>query len=152
MLKQKRKVGDFLRIPLPNGKWGYGRVLDNASYAIYDLVNDKTTEISEIIKQGVLFILAAYKDAVTSERWIVIGHSPLEQALIRLPMKFIQDELNPEKFELYDPNTGKTTPAKKQDCIGLERAAVWEPFQVEERIVDHFSGKPNVWYEKMKVK
>jgi hypothetical protein len=65
---------------------------------------------------------------------------------------FIQDELEPNKFELYDPNTGDIKPAKKVDCIGLERAAVWEAGHVEERIVDHFAGRTNKWVEDMRIK
>jgi len=152
MSKQKRTVGDFLEMSLPNGKWGYARVLNNASYAIYDLMTDEAVEVSEIDRHDILFTLAVYKNAVTSGRWVVIGCLPLEESLMQLPIKFIQDEIDPEKFNLYNPNTGTISPAKKQDCVGLERAAVWDPLHVEERIVDYFSNKPNNWCEEMKIK
>ena len=36
MGKQRRIVGQFLEIQLPDHTWTYARVLDKASFAIYD--------------------------------------------------------------------------------------------------------------------
>ncbi len=152
MAKQQRTIGAFLKITLPNGKFGYARIVKDASYVIYDLMTDSLVEISEILPREILFIVAVYDDVVTSGRWEKIGKLPLEERFLRLPMKFIQDELEPDKFELYDPNTGDIKPANKADCIGLERAAVWEAEHVEERIVDHFAGRTNKWVEDMRIK
>lgn len=152
MAKQRRVIGDFLKINLPTGELGYSRVLKNASFAIYDLVTKDLIDITEIAKQDVLFIISVYDDVVTSGRWQRIGNLPLEENLKQLPLKFIQDVLNPSKFELYDPNTGDIKPTQKTNCIGLERASVWEAQHVEERIIDHYAGKPNIWVEEMKIK
>jgi len=152
MKRQKRVVGSFIKIKLPNGKYSYGRILEKANYAFYDFVtDDDNADLEQIGKQKVLFIVAVYDDAVTSGRWIIIGKLPLEPDLQMLPLKFIQDKLNPDNFELYDPNTGKTKKAYRQDCNGLERAAVWEPDHVEDRIVDYFNNQPNIWVERMKI-
>ncbi|CAM4121212.1 Immunity protein 26 [Pedobacter westerhofensis] len=152
MIKQNRVIGDFLEIKLPNGKLAYARVLDKASVAIYNVINKKALDISEVMKHDMLFTVAVYKDVIVDGRWRKIGNRPLEEGLKKLPMKFIQDELSPDFFELYNPNNGDIIPAKKEDCIGLERASVWEAENVEERIVDHFNGKSNIWVEKMKLK
>jgi len=106
--------------------------------------------LEQIANQKILFIVAVYDDAITSGRWIKIGKLPLEPDLQLLPPKFIQDKLNPDSFELYNPNTGNTKSVIRQDCIGLERAAVWEPNQVEDRIIDYLNSKPNIWVERMK--
>jgi len=34
----------------------------------------------------------------------------------------------------------------------LEVAAVWEAYTVEERLCDHYNGKPNEWVEKNSIK
>ena len=67
-------------------------------------------------------------------------------------MKFIQDSLNPSKFESYNPNTGEITPSTKEECIGLERAAVWEAEHVESRITDFFNSRENVWVKQLELK
>lgn len=153
MARQRITIGAFLGIKLNTGSWAYARILGYASYAIYDLItNDIVTSINDIKNSNVLFIVAVYDHAVNTGRWIKIGKAPLEEKFKILPMKYIQDALNPNLFSLYDPNTGDITPANKQDCLMLERAAVWEPEHVEERILDHYANRPNIWLEKMKIK
>jgi hypothetical protein len=143
MERQRRVVGAFLKIILPDGKYCYGRILEKANYAFYDMITeDGDVDLMQITKHKILFIIAVYNDAVTSGRWIKIGKLPLEPELQILPLKFIQDKLNPEHFEFYDPNTGSIKTATRQDCMGLERAAVWEPYHVEERIVNYLMMNP----------
>jgi hypothetical protein len=69
-----------------------------------------------------------------------------------LPLKFIQDPIQRQSFQIYDPNTGNIHPSKKEDCIGLERAAVWEASHVEDRILDHFEGRENKWVKSLQIK
>jgi hypothetical protein len=148
-----RKEGAFIEISLPNGKFSYGRILSKANYAFYDVYTDhRVTDVKEVQKQNVLFINSVYKFAITKGRWKKIGHLDLEAELQKLPNKFIEDQLNPGYFELYDSNTGEITPTTKDKCIGLERAAVWEPEHIEERIIDHFEQRPNKWVEQLKLK
>lgn len=148
-----RKEGAFIEIALPNGKFSYGRILSKANYAFYDIYSDeKITDIKKIQEKRVLFIIAVYKFAVTKGRWKQIGSMELEPKLQTLPLKFIEDKLNPGYFEIYNPNTGEMTPTTKDKCFGLERAAVWEPEHVEERIIDHFEQRPNRWVEQLKLK
>ncbi|RQO64361.1 hypothetical protein DBR43_33045 [Pedobacter sp. KBW06] len=152
MGKQRRAIGDFLKINLSNGKIGYARVLKMASVAIYDFMTNDVADVSEIAQREVLFIVAVYDDVITSGRWQKIGKLPLEDKFEQLPVKFIQDALDPNSFELYDPNSGKIEKTQKNKCIGLERASVWEGEHVEERIVDYYLGRPNIWVEEMKIK
>lgn len=151
-MKQKRILGAVLSINLDNGKIAYARVVKDASYAIYDLISDTLLAIDEVVKHEILFIVAVYENVVTSGRWKIIGQMKLEDNLLKLPLKFIQDELDSTKLELYDPNTGDIRNAKRKECLGLERAAVWEAEHVEERIMDNYRGKTNVWVEQLKLK
>lgn len=146
-----RKEGAFFEIALPNGKFSYGRILPKANYAFYDIYDDqRIANIEEIQAKEILFIIAVYKSAITKGRWKQIGSKELESKLQVLPSKFIEDILRPGHFELYNSNTGETFQVTKNKCVGLERAAVWEPEHVEERIIDHFERKPNRWVEQLK--
>ena len=148
-----RKIGAFIEIILSNGKYSYGRILDKASYAFYEVYsNEKISDVKEIQKKRILFINAVYKSAITNGRWKKIGELDLEPELKTLPLKFIEDQLFPGRFEVYNPNTGITSSTSKDKCIGLERAAVWEPEHIEERIIDHFEGRANKWFEQLKLK
>jgi len=148
-----KKEGAFIEISLPNGKYSYGRILAKASFAFYSIYSDeRVTDLNIIRKSNVLFINSVYKYAITKNRWKIIGVSEIEPELKNLPMEFIQDILNPTQFEIYNPNTGEINPAKMADCIGLEKAAVWEPEHIEDRIIDYFEGRPNKWVESLKIK
>ncbi len=149
----KRKEGAFIEIVLPNGKYAYGRILQKASFAFYNIYSDNNiSDINAIQKSEILFINSVYKYAITKNRWKIIGVLDIEPKLKELPMEFIQDNLAPTQFEIYNPNTGEVRCAIKIECIGLERAAVWEPEHVEERIIDFFEEKPNKWFESLKIK
>ena len=106
--------------------------------------------LADLIARPILFIIAVYNDAVARGRWVKIGRIPLEPALQQLPLQFIQDALNETTFSLYDNVTIR--PAIQADCIGLERAAVWEPEHVEPRIADFYRGEANVWVEQLRLR
>ncbi|MFP4287600.1 MAG: immunity 26/phosphotriesterase HocA family protein [Candidatus Izemoplasmataceae bacterium] len=151
--RQQRTIGAIIKIDLGDGYHSYARILNKSNYAFYDIrVKEDISDLNTIAKKPILFTLAVYDDVVTKGRWLKIGKLPLEENLQLLPMKFIQDAQNPERFELYDSNTGETKSASKEECKDLECAAVWEASHVEERIRDHYEGRPNIWVEKMKVK
>ena len=84
--------------------------------------------------------------------WQIIGSLDFESNLKKLPMTFIQDSIDPLKFRIYNPNTGEIKPTTKSQCIGLECAAVWEPNQIEDRLIDFFENRPNKWVESLKIK
>jgi len=148
----RRKEGAFIEIELENGKYSYGRILQHASYAFYDIYSDrKISDVSAIQKGNVIFIIAVYKYAITKNRWKIIGIEELETKYRLLPNKFMQDIIDPSLFSIYNPNTGEMIPATKEECFGLERSAVWEPEHVEDRLIDHFENRPNKWVESLKI-
>jgi hypothetical protein len=146
---RKRILGDVLKIMLGDGTHTYARVLPDASYAFYDSRGTEEVPVQQVILMPVLFIVAAMDDAVKEGRWIVVGHAPFNGDPV-LPPKFIQDPLDKNKFSLYE--NGLIRPAKRQECIGLERAAVWDPANVEDRLRDHYAGRKNETLELQKIR
>lgn len=152
MAKQHVTAGAFLEIDLGDGHYAYARILEKASYAFYDLhSSNKITDLNLIARKPILFIIAVYNTAVNSGRWVKIGKKPLEKWLEILPNQFVQDALHPDRYSLYDPNNGAVIEADRENCVGLERAAVWEAQHVESRIKDHYADKPNSWVEQLRL-
>ncbi|HEY0158466.1 MAG TPA: hypothetical protein VGF28_14380 [Thermoanaerobaculia bacterium] len=87
--------------------------------------------------------------AITSGRWKVLGHVPLDEPLQREPAFFKQDPLSGE-LTLY--RSGTEYPASAEECQELERAAVWDPEHVEDRLRDHFDGRSNRWVESLRAR
>lgn len=149
-MRQQRTIGAVVEVIFEPGRKTYARILGEASFAFYDYIDTgQEISIEDIIAKPILFILAVYDDAVTKGRWKKIGKAPLDLSLQVLPCKFIQDGLNETKFEIYD--NGSIRPSSKAECLGLERAAVWEPEHVESRIADYYNGKPNKWELQMRL-
>ena len=133
-----------MEIDLADGHYAYGRILADVEFGFYDLYTaERVKHLDQIITRPFLFIVAVNNHAVNSGRWVNIGKRPLPAALQQLPLKFIQDPLAPDRFQLYDPLTGSIIPALKKQCAGLERCAVWDPSHVEERLRDYHAGRPN---------
>ena len=138
------KEGDVVSVALPNGKFGFGRVLKNPLMAFYDFVSDTLPDASVVIERPVAFKIWVMNKATSSGRWPVIGHVPLNDELLK-PVTFAkQDSISKELSTYVD---GRETRASLDDCRGLENAAVWSVEHVEERLLDHFEGRPNKWVE-----
>jgi hypothetical protein len=152
MKRQRRITGTVVRIPLGSEGHGYGVVLERSSLAVLDLLTSQELPVEAVLQHKTLFVLTVYNNAITSGRWTAIGREPLQPRFIRLPLQYIQDSVNPDCFQIYDPNLGTMAPATKEECAGLEAAAVWEAEHVESRISDHFSGKKNVWVKQLEIK
>jgi len=148
MKRQRETEGAILEINIENQYYVYAQILTKGSFAFFDYrTTEKLTDFQVLNDAKVLFILAVNKYVVTKGMWLKVGKLPIRESLQVLPMKFIQDKLKPENFELYDPNTGEITPTTKDKIIGLERAAVWADNHVEDRIRDHYLGVPCIWLE-----
>jgi hypothetical protein len=145
----KRIEGDVVKIPLGDGTHVYARTLQDASFAFYDARVSEELAVEWVVTRPILFYLAVMDSAVKGGRWPVIGNVPLDGTIVR-PPQFIQDLHNRNSFSIY--RDGIITPASREECVGLERASVWEPEFVEERLRDHYAGRPNRIVEVQKMR
>jgi hypothetical protein len=149
--------GQIVRVDLKNGTHSFGRVLRFPFIAFYDhqIGDGEDLSIDVIVSSPIAFVISVMRYAVTSGRWPVIGRVRLTSELNEIPAFFKQDAVNgelsiyqevPELAPLYE------RPATLAEVQGLECAAVWEPEHVEERLRDHFAGRPNKWVELLRLK
>jgi hypothetical protein len=146
---QRRIVGAVLRVPIGEGIQCLALTLPEADFAFFGpaaLVDDAS---ANLFSHPVLFRVAVHKSAWSTGRWSRVARVEVPQDLLAPLPKFIQDPLNASKFELYVG--GEIRPAIRAECEGLERAAVWEPEHVEQRLRDHLAGVPNVWVEQLSI-
>lgn len=149
---QKRVVGDVVRINLGDGFHSYARVLEEGLFAFYGCrVSEEELSIDRIIASPILFYAAVMDYAVKKGRWPVVGHAPLGDVLLNPPPRFMQDALRKDRFRIYEKG-GKIRPATKEECIGLERTAAWDPDHIEDRLRDHYAGRKNKWVESLKIR
>lgn len=144
--KQRITVGSILEIYIEKEYYTYAQILGKAGYAFFDYkTSDKLNDYSILLDKPILFITSVYNDVITQGHWLKVGNLEIRKDLQEQPMQFIQDAMHPDRFEFYDPNTGESRPASKEQIKGLERASVWEANHIEDRIRDYYNGVPCVW-------
>lgn len=142
MPRQHRTIGAVLSIPLDELAFAYAWTLPEADFAFFDLRSDSTLSVADVVTHPIAFRVAVHKSAWTSGRWTRIGKvQPPPEIMSPIP-KFIKDHIN-GALSIY--LEGNIRPASYEECVGLERCAVWEPGHVEDRLRDHFAGRPNKW-------
>jgi Domain of unknown function (DUF4259)/Immunity protein 26 len=146
----KFEPGSVLRVDLDHQWHTYARIVTpTPKIAIHDCrVAAPEEDLLAIVKTPVLFILAVGGRADRGD-WPKVGHVPLEMAPVPIPEQFMQDLVTGACRIVDDAFNAK--PAKPEECIALERAAVWDPVDVVERIRDHYAGRPNKHMDYMKV-
>lgn len=152
MRRQTRTPGSIVKIILADKSHSYAIILHNASVGVFNIKTTADVSVADILVADILFTVAVYNSAITTGRWQKIGKTELDDRFTTLPLQFMQDQTNPASIEIYDPNSGLTKKASKEDCLHLERAAVWEAAQVESRILDHFNATENIWVRQLQLK
>ncbi len=138
--RSKTEAGNIFEIPLGDGGLVYGIVIKSPLAAFFDSRFTERPSLDLIVSQPVAFRIWIMDAALGKHGWKVIGSAPVPEALAT-PAVFYKFDSIARKFSLYSsPNE---TPATREQCIGLESAAVWSACHVESRLADHFAGRPN---------
>ncbi len=145
----KYRIGDIIKITLEDGSLCFGRILEEPLIAFYEVKTDVLLPIDEIIRSPVLFKLWVMNYAITSGRWEIIGNREIDNNL-KEPVSFFKQDPISNEICLY--LNSEEIPTTREQCKGLDRAAVWNPEHVEDRLRDHYSGVPNQWVESLKLK
>jgi len=148
--KQRHKAGTFVRLALADGSFGYGRLLEPPYLAFYNhRTESPDADVDGIASKAVLFKIAV--NLLALKAWELIGWRELGEDLTQPLVQFRQDVGDFRRCTIFD-TAGNKSAAAPQECVGLERAAVWEQTSVEERLLDAFLGRPNSAVEHLKVR
>jgi hypothetical protein len=135
------KVGTFLRVPLEDGTFGYGRALRDPCMAFYDFrTTEPSSDLDVIEAQPVLFALGVRLH--DDDNWAQLGVRPLQGEVAKPVVQFLQDLGDYRKCRIFD-TAGMKKNVTPEECIGIERCSVWDGGLIEERLLDHFMGRPN---------
>jgi hypothetical protein len=133
-------------VPLGKRWHAYAWTLPEADFAFFDLRASSDVPVEEVVRHSIAFRVAVHKSAWTDGRWVRVGKvDPPAELLAPVPT-FIRDPLNGQ-LSIY--RLGDIRRATRAECVGLERCAVWDPEHVEDRLRDHFAGRPNKWVQSL---
>lgn len=149
MAKQRSVIGALVEIDLGDCNYAYARIVSKSEPAFYDrLAEGKVVDYAATYEDRIAFITSVTNSAVTSGRWTIVDKRPLEPELAQERKYFMLDAQSGE-YSLYYSISGDIRPASAKQCTDLERAAVWDPEHVEDRLRDHFAGRTNGWVVQM---
>jgi hypothetical protein len=132
MARVKVSIGDEVRIPLPNGRFAYGRVLQDASIAIYRQTTDDPDSQPPDKSYG--FVVGVYEEVLRSGMWPVVGHVDFADPEDAWPPPHFMRDVISGRMSIY--HRGHVRPASPDECRGLEQAAVWDRDQIVRRIME----------------
>lgn len=146
--KRKRireKPGQVFRVPLGNGMFGYGQLIDPYSVFFDYKDNGINTDPNFVIQQPVAFTVTVDSYAIKDQLWEVITVLPIKPEFIQSRRRFTYSS---DTKEYYIWEKGKDQIAgTPEDIKGLEMIASWGHRAAEQRLLDYFEGRPNYDYE-----
>jgi hypothetical protein len=149
--RQRYREGAVFEVDLGDGTVGFGRLMREPDAQFFDLrvKRGEVVTAEQVVGRKVLFQVAVARSEITSGRWPVIGVVPLtEEEQTAVIRNFKQHPIT-GALEIYEAGPGRGEwreyPAEWEDCVGLERASVWEGPHVASRLLDHFEGRENQW-------
>jgi hypothetical protein len=136
---KQMKIGNIYAIPLPNGKYAFGRTYKDACIAIYNHIGDTVDDLPKT--EEYQFIVGVYKDILKSGQWPVVSNRPFNSDEEQWPPPmYVIDSISGE-YSIY--HKGELRTSSKGECEGLEEAAVWEA----EHIIDRIMGEDK-WHRR----
>ena len=157
--RENRAPGRVVRIDLGENRYAYGRQLLGPSVEFYDRLGTagENVNLLDVVASPVAFTIWVMKYAFRrGGSWQLLDVVLLtDEERSRIDRRAKQDVLS-KALTIYwsDHQTGAygEIPASAEECEGLEVAAVWDPQHVEDRLRDHFDGRPNRWVESIRLK
>ena len=145
-IRQRRVVGAVMEINIDNEYYVYAQSYPHSQEVVFDYrSSEPLKDLSVLLSAKQLFRIAVYRRVIGSGYWKKVGKLPLREDLLPVQMKYIYHKFDSIQFEIYNPATGKVTPATKDECRGLEEAAVWDYGAIIDRIRDYYNGVPCIW-------
>jgi hypothetical protein len=131
MKKQRIRPGDNLEICLPDGRYAYGKIFNDASIGVYDIVT--STRAVPAMGASFMFVVGVYRDLLTSGKWPRVAHEPFPTPEDAWPPPYaVKDPISGE-WSIY--HRGNIHPANQSTVAHLEVAAVWDENHIVQRIL-----------------
>lgn len=136
--RKRIKIGDVYAIPLPNKRYGFGRVFNDGGFGIYEHIGENINDTP--ISESYQFTVGVYRLALKSGEWTVVENRPFSHVDDSFPPPMcIIDSISGE-YSIY--HKGEIRKATKSECEGLEVAAVWDANHIVDRIMGDNKWNP----------
>lgn len=133
----------MLLVPIGD-KWIIGVKVREASVAFFKPLFSDASHVPNVDVSNHFLSVPVMKYAVTSGRWKKIGKCD-DRVLhnIPVPRYYILDAATKKDWAIYA--NGTVNPATREECVGLECMAAWDPDHLEKRIAENLKGRRSKW-------
>jgi hypothetical protein len=139
--KVREKIGDIFQINLGDGTFAYGQVVSKVEYAFFNFVNDGSIpNFLEIINSNALFRISVDRYVIRDGVWKILGKALIRDELLQKQNLFSFDR-HTNEYTIWSPEGRRL--ANPDEIQDLECFASWGHKSVEQRLRDHFAGRPN---------
>lgn len=142
--------GGVLRIDLGSGGHAWAVMLAEFPHVAFYSMEDGPRE-GKSLPAAPLFVVPVERVAYSRGGWGEVLFRLPAAALPPIPLYFRQDDYAVDSCVLVDRD-GSERRAGPQECVGLEREAVWGDTHVEDRLRDYYAGRRNEMAEQAKVR
>jgi hypothetical protein len=156
--RENHAPGRVVRIDLGDGRCAYGRKLLGPNVEFYDRpgTSGESVDLLDVVASPVAFTIWVMKYAFRRrDGWELLDVVPLtDEEVSTIARRAKKDVLSGALtiyWSDYVTGTNGEIAASEQECEGLEVAAIWDPQHVEDRLRDHFDGRPNLWVESIRL-
>jgi hypothetical protein len=138
----RQKPGQFLKIPLGDGTFAYCQMVSKTDHAFFDYRDDGVSPIIEkILQSKMIFKCTVDSYVINKGYWEIIDRLPVkEEHLIDQDLFSYNSFTN--TYQIFKDGIGDV-PATWEEVQNLEVFASWGYYSVEQRLRDHFAGRPN---------
>jgi hypothetical protein len=140
-MAHRRKVGDVYAVTLPDGRYAFGRLMEDTGMQFFDHTSPR--QDADISKLEIKFTVNVYNSEFKSPSLVFIKNVPFANEDDAWPPKTYMHDPIYKKYSIY--YKGEFTPSTKEECNGLEPMAVWGL----DHIIDQITGKRD-WFAIMK--
>jgi len=146
-MAKKVKLGNVYAIPLPNGKFAFGRVMEDGALSIYNGIYDSISDFNS--EAGCFRVLSVYKNYLTDGKWPYICNIPFSSSEEAFPPPSVNIDIITGEFRIYDPVMAAfkelSTQEEYEECLKLEVLAVWSRNHIEDMLMGNSIWDDIVW-------
>ncbi len=141
-MKKKNLKGSIVRIPMEDGEFCYGRILDGINNVLYDYKSKIENEnLNKIIQSDILFAVLSGSLRREDEGCKIIGNIPLDDRHKISPIYFDPDLTNKAIVDFTSEKIKETLKYKTFEKGGLQNGGIYSIEHIKQRLKDYYEGK-----------
>ncbi|WP_010304027.1 immunity 26/phosphotriesterase HocA family protein [Candidatus Odyssella thessalonicensis] len=143
------KKGIVFQVPLSDGSFGYGQIVEKARKNFFNFRNNgEIPNLNTLVNLPVLFQISVYDYIFKEGIWPIIGKADVNEQNIDFVKGHFTYDKDKGCYLLWEQNGKRIVePDQLKDC---EYVSVWDYQSAQQRLLDALDRRPNYWVEQDK--